>query len=89
VLKHSMSFRINENWALAGTATWDLADKELVRRGIGISYADECTIFTVAYTDKPSDTAANDWTVSARLSFRTLGDISVGSTEGFDQDYRY
>jgi LPS-assembly protein len=89
VLKHSMSFRINENWALAGTATWDLADKELVRRGIGISYADECTIFTVAYSDKPSDTAANDWTVSARLSFRTLGDISVGSTEGFDQDYRY
>ncbi|MDR6815080.1 LPS-assembly protein [Neorhizobium sp. 2083] len=89
VLKNTMSFRINENWALAGTATWDLADKELVRRGIGISYADECTIFTVAYTDKPSDTAANDWTVSARLSFRTLGDISVGSTEGFDQDYRY
>ncbi|EUB95067.1 Organic solvent tolerance protein [Rhizobium sp. CF080] len=89
VLKNSMSFRINENWALAGTATWDLADKELIRRGIGISYADECTIFTLAYTDKPSDTAANDWTVSARLSFRTLGDISVGSTEGFDQDYRY
>ena len=66
-----------------------MAAEVAVRRGIGISYADECTIFTVAYTDKPSDTAANDWTVSARLSFRTLGDISVGSTEGFDQDYRY
>ncbi|MGK6312765.1 LPS-assembly protein LptD [Neorhizobium sp. DT-125] len=89
VLKHSMSFRINENWSLAGTATWDLTEKDVIRRGIGISYADECTIFTLAYTDKPSDTAANDWTVSARLSFRTLGDINIGSTTDYDQDYRY
>ncbi|WP_440409957.1 LPS-assembly protein LptD [Neorhizobium petrolearium] len=90
VLKHSMRFRINENWAIAGTATWDLADKEIIKRGIGISYADECTIFTLAYTDKPSDTAANDWTVSARLSFRTLGDINIGSnTADYDQDYQY
>ncbi|SMF50526.1 LPS-assembly protein LptD [Neorhizobium sp. CSC1952] len=89
VLKHSMSFRINENWSLAGTATWDLTENDVIRRGIGISYADECTIFTLAYTDKPSDTAANDWTVSARLSFRTLGDINIGSTTDYDQDYRY
>ncbi|WP_117194172.1 LPS-assembly protein LptD [Rhizobium terrae] len=90
VLKHSMRFRINENWALAGTATWDLADKQVIRRGIGISYADECTIFTLAYTDKPQSTVANDWTVSARLSFRTLGDINIGSnTKDYDQDYQY
>ena len=90
VLKQTMRFRINENWAIAGTATWDLDDKEVIRRGIGISYADECTIFTLAYTDKPSDTAANDWTVSARLSFRTLGDINIGSnTTDYDQDYQY
>jgi LPS-assembly protein len=89
VLKNSMTFRINENWALAGTATWDLADKEIIKRGIGVSYADECTIFTLAYTDKPQSTAANDWTVSARLSFRTLGDINIGSTKEYDQDYRY
>lgn len=90
VLKNTVKFRINENWAIAGTATWDLADKQVVRRGIGVSYADECTIFTVAYTDKPSSTAANDWTVSARLSFRTLGDVNIGSdTKEYDQEYQY
>ncbi|AXV14894.1 LPS-assembly protein LptD [Neorhizobium sp. SOG26] len=90
VLKHSMKFRINENWAIAGTATWDLADKEVIRRGIGVSYADECTIFTIAYTDKPQSTVANDWSVSARLSFRTLGDINIGSdVDDYSQDYQY
>ncbi len=90
VLKNTMKFRINENWALAGTATWDLTEKQIIRRGIGVSYADECTIFTLAYTDKPQSTAANDWTVSARLSFRTLGDINIGSdTSDYDQDYQY
>ncbi|MFB9951185.1 LPS-assembly protein LptD [Rhizobium puerariae] len=90
VLKQTMKFRINENWALAGTATWDLAEKDIIKRGIGISYADECTIFTLAYTDKPQSTAANDWTVSARLSFRTLGDINIGSnTSDYDQEYQY
>ncbi|MBW6420534.1 LPS-assembly protein LptD [Rhizobium sp. XQZ8] len=90
VLKHTAKFRINENWALAGTATWDLTEKQIIRRGIGVSYADECTIFTLAYTDKPQSTAANDWSISARLSFRTLGDINIGDdTSDYDQDYQY
>ena len=90
VLKQTTQFRINENWAIAGTATWDLDDQRIVRRGIGISYADECTIFTIAYTDKPQGEVANDWTVSARLSFRTLGDINIGSdTADYDQAYQF
>jgi LPS-assembly protein len=88
VLKNSMNLRINENWSLAGSASWDFTDNEILRRGVGISYADECTIFTLAYTDKPSSTDANDWTVSARLSFRTLGDINIGSTSDYDQSFR-
>jgi LPS-assembly protein len=88
VLKNSMTLRINENWTLAGSASWDFVDNEILRRGVGISYADECTIFTLAYTDKPSSTDANDWTVSARLSFRTLGDINIGSTSDYDETFR-
>ncbi|HEX2147470.1 MAG TPA: LPS assembly protein LptD, partial [Pseudorhizobium sp.] len=79
LLQSSSQFRINENWSLATSATWDLNDQEVIRRGIGITYADECTIFTVAYSDKPADIDANDWTVSARLEFRTLGDITIGN----------
>ena len=90
VVKNTMKFNINENWAITGTATFNLADRSIVRRGVGISYSDECTIFTVVYTDKPQSTAANDWAISARLSFRTLGDINVGSsTTDYDQKFQY
>ncbi|TWF56805.1 LPS-assembly protein LptD [Neorhizobium alkalisoli] len=88
VLKNTMSLRINENWSLAGSATYDFANNDIIRRGVGISYADECTIFTLAYTDKPSDSDANDWTISARLSFRTLGDINIGSTKDYQENFR-
>lgn len=77
-LKSAANFRINENWSLGTSATWDLNNDRVIRRGIGVTYADECTIFTVGYTDKPASTDANDWTVTARLSFRTLGDINIG-----------
>jgi LPS-assembly protein len=83
-----MSIRVNENWSLAGSATYDFANNDIIRRGVGISYADECTIFTLAYTDKPSDSDANDWTISARLSFRTLGDINIGSTKDYEETFR-
>lgn len=77
-LKSANSFRINEYWSLSSSATWDLNNDRVVRRGLGVTYADECTIFTVGYTDKPASTDANDWSVVARLSFRTLGDINIG-----------
>ncbi|MFN7026470.1 MAG: LPS-assembly protein LptD, partial [Pseudorhizobium sp.] len=79
LLQSSSSFRINENWSVSGSAIWDLNDQEIIRRGIGFTYADECTIFSVAYSDEPADINANDWTVSARLTFRTLGDIAIGN----------
>jgi LPS-assembly protein len=91
ILEKSMSFRINENWSIAGKATWDLDDNEVTRRGLGFSYADECTIFTIAYTEKTDSSKANDWSIGARLSFRTLGDVNIGSTSDYDeqQTFRY
>lgn len=78
-LKSTSNLKINEYWSLSGSATWDLNNDRVVRRGVGVTYADECTVFTVGYTDKPASTDANDWTVTAQLSFRTLGDIKIGS----------
>jgi LPS-assembly protein len=91
ILEKSMSFRINENWSISGKATWDLDDNEVTRRGLGFSYADECTIFTIAYTEKTDSSKANDWSIGARLSFRTLGDVNIGSTSDYDkqQTFRY
>ncbi|CAD7027632.1 LPS-assembly protein LptD [Pseudorhizobium halotolerans] len=80
LLQSSSSFRINENWSVSGGAIWDLNGQEVIQRNVGLSYADECTIFTLAYADEgPSSTNASDWTVSARITFRTLGDIDLGS----------
>ncbi|MGF9562403.1 LPS-assembly protein LptD [Neorhizobium sp. JUb45] len=80
-LQSAASVRVNENWSIAGTATWDLKDEEVIRRALGFTYADECTIFTVAYNDEPNSTTASDWAITARLTFRTLGDIEIGSTD--------
>jgi LPS-assembly protein len=86
-LKSRTSFRINENWSVIGAATWDLVENNVVRRGLGFSYLDECTIFTIAYEDKPASTVANDWEISARLTFRTLGDVNIGSADILDETY--
>lgn len=80
LLQPAARLRVNENWSLSGSAVWDMKEQEVIRRGIGVTYADECTIFTLAYTDEPaSSTNANDWSISARITFRTLGDIDIGS----------
>jgi len=74
--------KFNTNWTVYGSATWDLDDNVLSRRGIGFAYDDSCTIFALAFTQTKdlNDTSANDWQIGARLSFRTLGDVKVGDT---------
>ena len=80
-LQSAASIRINENWSVAGSATWDMKDSEVIRRAAGLTYADECTIFTLGFTDEPNSTQASDWAVTARLTFRTLGDIQIGTDQ--------
>ena len=74
--------KFDENWMVYGSATWDMDDNVLSRRGIGFAYDDSCTIFALAFTQTKdlNDTSANDWQIGARLSFRTLGDVKVGDT---------
>lgn len=74
--------KLNDQWAVLGSITWDVNENAVTRQSIGLSYEDECTIFSVLFTDKRdvNSTSASDWTVGARLSFRTLGDIALGTT---------
>ncbi len=75
--------RIADHWKVFGGLTWDLNNAILSRRGVGISYDDECTVFSLAFSQVRdiADTNANDWEIGARLSFRTLGDIKVGDSK--------
>ena len=68
-------------WAVFGTVSYDLNNNDVTRRGVGLSYTDECTIFSISYLSKSDsvDQTASDWSIGAKITFRTLGDINVGS----------
>ncbi|POO53120.1 LPS-assembly protein LptD [Agrobacterium rosae] len=89
IIQASGKLRLDDNWALFGAINYDVNNKFSSERRIGFLYQDECTIFTVSYSDVGNintvNEAANDWSVNARLAFRTLGDITVGSA-GTDWD---
>ena len=82
-IQSASSVKVTEYWSLFGSVTWDIDDSVINRKGIGVSYADECTVFSLVYSDKydPEEESASDWSIGARLTFRTLGDVKVGDTE--------
>jgi LPS-assembly protein len=82
-IQSASSIKVSEYWSLFGSVTWDLDESVINRKGIGISYADECTVFSLVYSDKydPEEESASDWSIGARLTFRTLGDVKIGDTQ--------
>lgn len=87
-LQTSGAVNVDEYWSLFGSLTWDINNSAISRHGVGFSYADECTVFSLVYSAKRdvNDESASDWAIGARLSFRTLGDVKVGDTtlDGFN-----
>lgn len=82
-IQTNSSFKLNDNWSTFGSLTYDIDNKLISKYGAGLAYGDECTALTLSYseiTDK-SNTNANDWSVNAVLTFRTLGDIKIGTEE--------
>lgn len=84
------ALKFRDYWSVFGSVTYDINNSNLARSGVGLTYDDRDTIFSIVYenTRDTGSTIANDWSIGARLSFRTLGDINVGDTtlDGFD-DY--
>ena len=77
----SSRVKFKDYWSIFGGIAWDLNSDVVTRQTLGISYEDECTIFTIAWMDRndTTDQSASDWTIAARLTFRTLGDIRLGT----------
>ncbi|MDL2399933.1 LPS-assembly protein LptD [Rhizobium mayense] len=75
--------KFKEYWSVFGTVSYDLNDSQITRQGIGLSYADECTIFSVSFLDKKDSTnqSGSDWSIGARITFRTLGDVNLGNVQ--------
>jgi len=78
----SSTVKVTENWSVFGSLNYDIDADKFNRRSVGLSYADECTIFSITYSDQydPNAETANDWTIGGRLVFRTLGEINLSDT---------
>lgn len=78
----SSTIKVTENWSVFGSVNYDIDSNSFNRRSVGISYADECTVFSIAYSDKydPNAETANDWTIGGKLVFRTLGEVNLSDT---------
>jgi LPS-assembly protein len=81
-IQSAAAFKFENYWSVFGSLTYDINRQSLSRNGFGFSYDDRDTVFSVVYeqTRDKSGTTANDWSIGARLMFRTLGDINVGDT---------
>lgn len=80
-IQNSSSVKIGDFWSVFGAANWDLKKNKLDRYGIGVTYTDDCTIFSIVYKRFESSTSANDWAIGARVTFRTLGDVGTGNLD--------
>jgi LPS-assembly protein len=72
--------RLDANWRVFGSGTYDLVSDTLVRASSGLAYDDECFTYSMAYvqTRNPGEDKASH-SVGFNISFRTLGDIGSGA----------
>lgn len=80
-IQTTASLKFQDYWSVFGSMTYDIGNHIVSRNGIGFAYDDRDTVFSIAYeqTRDKSNTSANDWSIAARLMFRTIGDIQIGS----------
>lgn len=85
-IQNNSSVKIGDFWSVFGAVNWDLKKDKLDKYGIGFTYNDDCTIFSIVYKRDDTSTSANDWSIGARVTFRTLGDVGVGNLDPTSTD---
>ena len=72
--------KLTEYWRAQASATFDIDAARLISDSIGLSYADDCFTFSIAFAevhDRYNTAVEADRSVTFRLSFRTLGDFGT------------
>lgn len=70
------STRLNENWKVFGSGTYDFQSDVLVRSSIGFSYDDECFSYAMTYAEtRDRETRKSTQKIGFNISFRTIGDF--------------
>ena len=88
-IQTAAAYRFHDYWSVFGALTYDINEGVVSRNGLGITYDDQDTLFSLVYKQErdPDNSLANDWSIGARISFSTLGDINVGETRFEELDY--
>ncbi|WP_457582767.1 LPS-assembly protein LptD [Ensifer canadensis] len=88
-IQTAAAYRFHDYWSVFGAITYDINNDVISRNGFGITYDDQDTLFSLVYQQErdTDSTIANDWSIGARISFRTLGDVNVGDTKFEELDY--
>lgn len=75
--------RLNENWRLFGSGTYDFESNTLVRNSLGFSYDDECFTYEMSYSEiRPTGIGQEVTTnIGFKLAFRTLGDVGASTNQ--------
>lgn len=81
-IQTAAAYKFADYWSVFGSITYNLNTDVVTRNGLGVTYDDRDTIFSLVYKEErdADSTVANDWSIGARISFRTLGDINVGDS---------
>jgi LPS-assembly protein len=79
------SLKLNTNWSVFGSATYDIVSRTLVKDSIGLAYDDECFTYSLTGSETRSPLEPDKKPVRSIgffVSLRTLGDF--GSTRSSD-----
>jgi LPS-assembly protein len=78
------SWQFTETWRVFGSLAWDIQQGQVAGNGIGFAYDDECTTFSIAYSETRE--AYTDLQTSKQLlvslQLRTLGGTAIKSDIG-------
>lgn len=77
--------RFDQSWRVFGGITYDIERSAVSRDAFGVGFNNECFALDLVYSQSrdivdPAASVGTDWSIGARISFRTLGDVGVGST---------
>lgn len=78
----SANFDLGDGWSINGNLRYDLVNSLFVSRGIGLSFINECFIFTLNYSQSFNTLGESSNGFNFRLSLRTLMDTgAIGVSE--------
>lgn len=87
-IKASASLKLNENWRVFGSGSYDLENSTLYSRRVGISYDDSCFSFSLAYkdTDDRYSSKTTSRSINFSLGLRTIGSFETERTRRYELD---